>query len=328
VKENSKYIMRITGDNDIGRKQLDYFIDVNSKYPVIATTSMLMTTGVDAKTTKLIVLDKNINSMTEFKQIIGRGTRLLPEEDKNYFTIMDFRNISRHFADPDFDGEPIQEEEYSPGEKLEILNKPPLEVDIPEFDSPTLKRNNKFYVDGVEVTILNERVLYYDTDGKLITESIKDYSKKNILNEYATMQEFIHYWTEAEKKDAIAEELLDHGVLLDALRKEVDKDYDDFDMILHVAYDRKPLTKKERVEGVKKKGYLDKYSNICKRVLSDLLDKYMDGGVQDLEDTRILDTAPFDRIGSPKKIAKYFGGKKEFMLAVKELQNEIYSVNN
>lgn len=326
VKENAKYIMRITGDNDEGKRQLDYFIDVESKYPTIATTSKLMTTGVDAKTTKLIVLESNINSMTEFKQIIGRGTRLLPEYDKNYFTIMDFRGVSRLFADPDFDGEPLPDDDYEPSSgKTGIDIEPPIIP--PGFEPPTREPVKKFYVKGVEVKIINERVLYYDNDGKLITESIKDYSKRNILNEYATLEEFIHFWTESEKKEAISKELLEHGVLLDALRKESDKDLDDFDLILHVAFDRKPLTKKERVEGVRNKGYLEKYSDTCKTVLSELLNKYMDGGVQDLEDTRILDTAPFDRIGSAKKIAKYFGGKNQYILAVKELQNEIYSVN-
>ncbi|MGD9581801.1 MAG: EcoAI/FtnUII family type I restriction enzme subunit R, partial [Vampirovibrionia bacterium] len=314
VKENVKYIMRITGDNDEGKRQLDYFIDLESKYPTLVTTSKLMTTGVDAKTTKLIVLESNINSMTEFKQIIGRGTRLLPDYDKNYFTIMDFRGVSRLFADPGFDGEPIPDDDYEPGEGSGGIDiEPPILP--PGFEPPTSGLIKRFYVKGVEVKIINERVLYYDVNGKLITESIKDYSKRNILNEYATMEEFIHYWTETERKEAISQELLEHGVLLEALRKESEMDYDDFDLILHVAYDRKPLTKKERVEGVKKKGYLDKYSETCKMVLSDLLDKYMDGGVQDLEDTRILDTAPFDRIGSPKKIAKYFGGKNQYLLA-------------
>lgn len=317
VKENPKYIMRITGDNPEGKAQLDYFIDVQEKYPNIATTSKLLTTGVDSKTTKLIVLDSNINSMTEFKQIIGRGTRLYPELDKKYFTIMDFRGVSRLFADPDFDGQPLSDQ-FNPDdkEKRETTDrKPPVE-----------DKYKKYRVNGVEVKIINERVQYYDVNGDLITESVKDYSRRNILNEFATMDNFIHFWSDAERKDAISEELLEKGVLLDALRDESGKDYDDFDLILHIAYDKKPLTKKERVENVKKKGYLNKYEGVCQEVLSALLDKYMDGGVEDLEDTRILDNAPFDKIGSPKKIAKYFGGKKQYILAVRELQSNIYEV--
>jgi type I restriction enzyme R subunit len=266
--------------------------------------------------------------MTEFKQIIGRGTRLYPEFDKNYFTIMDFRGVSRLFADPDFDGEPIQDDEFETGQTNGGTTIVDPDGESTVFTPPSSGKFKRYYVRGVLVQIINERVSYYDVNGNLITESVKDYSKRNILNEYATMEEFIHYWTESERKEAISKELLDHGVLLDALREETGKDYDDFDLILHVAFDRKPLTKKERVEGVKKKGYLNKYSDVCKMVLSDLLDKYMDGGVQDLEDTRILDTAPFDRIGSPKKIAKFFGGKQQFIMAVKELQNEIYQVSN
>ncbi len=324
VKENSKYIMRITGDNPEGKAQLDYFIDANEKYPTIATTSKLMTTGVDSKTTKLIVIDSNINSMTEFKQIIGRGTRLYPDMDKKYFTIMDFRGVSRHFADPDFDGEPIPDDDFDPdGREPGEPTKPPIDGP-PDFEPPINEKNKKYYVKGVQVKIINERVQYYDVNGKLITESIKDYSKRNILNEYATMDEFIGYWTKQERKEAIIDELLEHGVLLEALRDESGKDFDDFDLILHVAFDKKPLTKKERVENVKKQGYLYKYDEVCQEVLSGLLDKYMDGGVQDLEDTRILENAPFDKIGSPRKIAKLFGGKSSYLMAVKELQNHIY----
>lgn len=327
VAENPKYIMRITGDNQEGKDQLDYFIDANEKYPTIVTTSKLMTTGVDAKTCKLIALDNNINSMTEFKQIIGRGTRLVPDYDKFYFTIMDFRNATRLFAEPDFDGKPIKvfepEEGEDPGKEPEdgFDEGTPIDVTVDPID-PTIRF--KIRVNGVYVTIINERVQYYDKDGKLITESIKDFTKRNILNEYATLDDFIHMWTSSEKKAAIIEELMEHGVLLDALREESQKDIDDFDLILHVAFDKKPLTKKQRVEHVKKKGYLDKYSDICRNVLSALLDKYMDGGIQDLEDTRILENSPFDKLGSAKKIATYFGGKEAYLFAVKELQNMIY----
>lgn len=317
VSENVKYVMRITGDNPEGKAQLDNFIDINEKYPTIVTTSKLMTTGVDAKTTKLIVLDSNINSLTEFKQIIGRGTRLVPTHDKFYFTIMDFRNATKLFADEKFDGNPEIDEDYGPKGSMG----PNDEVNPPSEES---NPQNKIRVNGVAVTILNERVQYLDHNGKLISESVKDYTKRNILNEYGTLDDFIHMWTESERKAVIKEELFDRGVLLDAIREESQKDIDDFDLILHIAFDQKPLTKKQRVEGVKLKGYLDKYSDVCRDVLSSLLDKYMDGGIQDLEDTRILENAPFDRIGSARKIAKLFGGKDAYVAAVKELQTQIY----
>jgi len=325
VMENPKYIMRITGDNPEGKAQLDYFIDINEKYPTIVTTSKLMTTGVDVKTCKLIVLDNNINSMTEFKQIIGRGTRLYPEYGKEYFTIMDFRNACRLFADPEFDGEPVViidggdgGEGWDPAEPGDI-------VDPPGFEPPIIGDEPvKYRVKDVPVKIINERVQYYDKDGKLITESIKDYNKRNILDEYATLDEFLSAWTNAEKKQAIIEELQERGVLLGALKEESGKDLDDFDLILHIAYDKKPLTKQERVNHVRKKGYLYKYSEVCQEVLTVLLDKYMNEGISELEDTRVLDNAPFDRIGSPKKIAKLFGGKEEYMKAVEELKRAIY----
>lgn len=330
VKENPKYIMRITGDNPEGKAQLDNFQDVHEVYPTIVTTSKLMTTGVNTKTTKLIVLDSNINSMTEFKQIIGRGTRLYPEHGKSYFTILDFRGVSRLFADPDFDGDPAfiyepkeDEVDWTVREEDGIYDI----LDDEPHDHPEESRDNRKYrIRGLDVSIVNERVQYYDIDGKLITESIKDYSKRNILGEFATMDEFLHYWTNSERKEKIIEELQEHGVLLEALREESGKDIDDFDLILHVAYDKKPLTKKERVERVKKKGYLYKYSDVCQEVLSVLLEKYMDGSVVELESTKTLQNAPFDKLGSPKSIAKLFGGRTGYLNAVKELQNEIYNV--
>jgi type I restriction enzyme, R subunit len=337
VAQNPKYIMRITGDNPEGKAQLDYYIDPNEKYPTIVTTSKLMTTGVDCKTTKLIVLDSNINSMTEFKQIIGRGTRLYPEFGKNYFTIMDFRDVCRLFADPAFDGDPVVIIEGGDGGEGWNPNPPVIGGDgdepiggepmPPVGPTPPKPPFRKVRVRGVDVTILNERVQYYDKDGKLITESIRDYSKRNILNDYATMDDFIHMWTISEKKQVIIEELQEHGVLLDSLRQESGKVIDDFDLILHVAFDKKPLTKKERIDNVIKKGYLAKYSPVCQQVLSALLDKYMDGGISELEDTRILDNAPFDRFGSPRKIASQFGGKNEYVFAVRELQNQIYQTS-
>lgn len=339
VAENPKYIMRITGDNPIGKAQLDYFIDINEKYPAIVTTSRLLTTGVDCKTCQLIVLDNVINSVTEFKQIIGRGTRLYPDYGKEYFTIMDFRDACRLFADPAFDGDPVViidggdgGDEWDPTrpDEPEIPDYP---IDTGEtFDQPVIfdppigpgGSPVKYRVRGVPVKILNERVQYYDKDGKLITESIKDYSKRNILEEYATLDEFLRAWSSADKKKAIIEELQERGVLLDALKEQSGKDFDDFDLILHIAYDKKPLTKRERVNQVKKQGYLYKYSEVCQEVLSALLDKYMNEGINELEDTRVLDNWPFDRIGSPNKIAGLFGGREAYIQAVKELKRAIY----
>ena len=336
VSQNPKYIMRITGDNPEGKAQLDYFIDANEQYPSIVTTSKLMSTGVDVKTCKLIVLDNNINSMTEFKQIIGRGTRLYPEYGKEYFTIMDYRNACRLFADPDFDGDPVVIIEGGDGgvgwnpedttigdDTIEPINtNDPVEFVPPVSD----EFQTKHHVHGVSVNIINERVQYYDKNGKLITESITDYSRKNILNEYATLDEFLSAWTTVDKKKAIIDELIDQGVLLEALKEKSGKEIDDFDLILHIAFDKKPLTKQERVSHVKKNDYFNSYSKICQEVLNALLEKYMNEGIGELEDTRILDNAPFDRIGSPKKIAKLFGGREGYILAVKALESEIYAI--
>ena len=329
VAENSKYVMRITGDNAEGKAQLDYFIAEDSPYPVIVTTSKLMTTGVDCKTCKLIVLDNNINSMTEFKQIIGRGTRLKPDYGKEYFTIMDFRNACRLFADPEFDGDPIVVIDDG-GDNPEVPNDNPPVTDDPPYngngggDEPS-EPHHKFRVRGVEVTILNERVQYYDKDGKLITESVTDYSKKNILGEYATLDSFLRAWNSEEKKQAIIDELQERGVLLEALREASgNKDIDDFDLICHIAYDKAPLTKAERANNVRKRGYLYKYSGLAQEVLSALLDKYMNEGIQDIENIEILSNDPFRQFGTPMRIAKLFGGKAGYKKAVKELQDEIY----
>ncbi len=338
VAKNPKYIMKITGDNPEGKAQLDYFIDVNEQYPAVVTTSKLLTTGVDVKTCKLIVLDTNVNSQTEFKQIIGRGTRLYPDYGKEYFTIMDFRDCCRLFADPEFDGDPVViidagdgGEGWNPADGDEGYDtaQEPGDVifDPPGFEPPGFEAGAvKYRVRGVDVRILNERVQYYDKDGKLITESIKDYSKRNILDEYATLDEFLRAWTAADKKQAIIEELKDRGVLLDALREDAGKDLDDFDLILHIAFDKKPLTKQERINQVKKQDYLYKYSAVCQQVLSALMDKYMNEGIGELEDTRVLANAPFDRMGNPRKIAKLFGGKEAYIAAVNELKRKIYEI--
>ena len=355
--QNEKYIMRITGDNDEGKAQLENFIDEEMKYPVIAVTSKLMTTGVDAKMCKLIVLENNINSMTEFKQIIGRGTRLLEEYGKTYFTIMDFRNASRLFADPDFDGKPevvidIDEDDpvYDPVPDPELPTELPTDGgkqnpedggnngevkedggkygpgDIPPFgEGEGEDKPRKYYVGDITVKVLSERVQYVDKDGKLITESLIDYTKKNILQQYSRLDDFLRTWTTAEKKQAIIEELQDDGVLLDAVREELGKtELDDFDLICHIAYDKAPLTKKERAENVKKRHYLYKYSDTAQKVIEALLDKYSNDGIKDIEDTKVLELKEFAQIGSPLKIVKAFGGKEAYQKAVQELENEIY----
>lgn len=346
--ENDRYIMRITGDNDIGKAQLENFIDEESTYPVIAVTSKLMTTGVDAKMCKLIVLENNINSMTEFKQIIGRGTRLLEDYGKTYFTIMDFRNASRLFADPDFDGKPEVVIDLGGDDPVDEPDTPTDEgeegtgedtgtdgvkeddgeygtCDTPPFDDEGEDKPRKYYVGDVTVRVLSERVQYVDKDGKLITESLIDYTKKNILQQYSRLDEFLRTWTEAEKKQAIIDELQDDGVLLEAVRQELGKtELDDFDLICHIAYDKAPLTKKERAENVKKRHYLYKYSDVAKEVIEALLDKYANDGIKEIEDTKVLQLKEFAKIGSPMKIVKAFGGKEAYLKAVQELENEIY----
>lgn len=333
VKENNKYIMRITGDNDEGKAQLDNFIDPASKYPTIVTTSKLMTTGVDAQTCKLIVLDSNINSMTEFKQIIGRGTRIKEEYGKQYFTIMDFRGVTRLFADPDFDGDPVviyEPEEgetiVPPGTEGGIAGYPSGNSGEGEFEEGDEKSGRvKYVVDDVGVMVVNERVEYYDKDGKLVTESLKDYTRKNIRKEYADLNQFINRWNSEEKKTAILKELEEKGVFFDAIKEEVGKDLDDFDLILHLAFDQKPLTRKERADNVKKRDYFGKYSDIAREVLEALLDKYMNEGISELESIEILKLDPFTEIGTPTKIIKSFGGRDKYIQTVKELEEQIYA---
>lgn len=326
VAENPNYIMRITGDNKEGKTQLDNFIDVESKYPTITTTSKLMTTGVDCKTCKLIVLDSNISSMTEFKQIIGRGTRLNPSYGKEYFTIMDFRNVSRLFADPDFDGEPVVVYEPKDGEDITPPEIYPPDDGDGNGGNAVYEEPIKYRLSDVDVKVINERVQYYDKDGKLVTESLKDYSKKGILNIYTDLDEFLKKWNEEDKKSVISKELEEEGIPLEALRKEVGKeDIDDFDLICHVAYDKKPLTRAERVNNVKKRGYLYKYSEQAQKVLEALLDKYATEGIKDLNDTKLLEFKPFDKFGNPMKIVKLFGNKKRYMEAIHELESNLYA---
>jgi type I restriction enzyme R subunit len=332
---NGKYIMQITGDNAEGKAELDNFILPESKYPVIVTTSKLLSTGVDAQTCKLIVLDKRIESMTEFKQIIGRGTRINEAYDKAYFTIIDFRKATEMFADKDFDGEPVQI--YKPKEGEPVV--PPDEdegasgegemiVDEGVQIGPTGKgvRRTKYYVGDVEVRLVSERVQYYGKDGKLITESLNDYTRKAVQKNFASLDDFLNCWTNADKKQAIIEELEHEGVLLEALADEVGKDFDVFDLVCHVAFGQKPLTRRERAENVKKRNYFAKYEEKARAVLEALLDKYADEGLNNIEDPKVLKVQPFDKYGTPLEIIQSFGGRDNFFEAVRELEENIYSV--
>lgn len=330
VKEDSRYVMRITGDDEEGKAQLDNFIDPASKYPTIVTTSKLMTTGVDVQTCKLIVLDSNIGSMTEFKQIIGRGTRIKEEYGKQFFTIMDFRGVTRLFADEDFDGDPVVI--FEPDEDEGVV--PPEDIKYPgdTKDGDASGTGNmdgekriKYIIDDVEVSVVNERVEYYDKDGKLVTESLKDYTKKSIREKYVSLDDFIKRWNSESKKAVIIEELRERGVLLESIREEVDNDLGDFDLILHLAFDQKPLTRRERAENVKRKDYFAKYSDTSKEVLEALLEKYTKEGIEELESMQILKLDPFSGMGSPSKIIKEFGGREKYIEIVRDLKNEIYA---
>lgn len=326
VKENPDYIVRITGSDTYGKSKLDYFISVSAPYPVIATTSKLLSTGADCKMTKLIVLDEMISSMTEFKQIIGRGTRLREKEGKNHFVVMDFRNVTRLFSDPEWDGPLEIVDGYDPQHKPAA--KPPKQGNGDDTDPPPTV--DKYVVDqnGCDVHIIGKRVEVYDTDGKLLRqESIVDYTKSNILGKYASLDNFIHQWTAQEKKHAIRELLEQQGIDLEQMKVEQNMtDVDDFDFICHVAFDQKPLTRRERANNVKKRDFLSKYSGVAREVLEALLDKYMNSGVYEIEKTEILQLDPFKKYGKPSKIATYFGGKTGYLNAVKELEEELYKV--
>ena len=324
VKENPDYCVRITGSDDYGKSKLDYFISVSAKYPVIATTSKLLSTGADCKMTKLIVLDEMIGSMTEFKQIIGRGTRLREKEGKTHFVVMDFRNVSRLFADPDWDG-PIEiDDDFDPennpkGGKTKKGGDgtPPN----PPAIKPIVDRN------GCKVEIIHKTVSVYDTNGKLLRqESIVDYTKENIRGEYATLDAFIREWRKDPKKDKIQSILLERGIDIKQLKKEQDmEEVDDFDFICHIAFNQKPLTRKERADNVKKQDFFSRYNGVAKEVLEALLDKYMNKGITEITTTEVLRLDPFMKLGKPSKIASYFGGKDGYKHAVEELQNAIYN---
>lgn len=324
VQKNPDYVVRITGSDTYGKSKLDYFISVREKYPIIATTSKLLSTGSDCKMTKLIVLDEMIGSMTEFKQIIGRGTRLREKEGKTHFVVMDFRNVSRLFADPDWDGPIEMDEDFNPKSGSGKNTKPPVgpgpdPVD-PKQPKPIVNR------DGCQVKIVYKTVSVYDANGKLLRqESIIDYTKENILGVYASLDNFIRKWSAEEKKEKIRGLLREQGIDLETLKEDQGmSDVDDFDFICHVAFDKKPLTRKERAENVKKRDFLNKYSGAAREVLEALLDKYMNTGIYEIEKTEILKLDPFMKMGKPQKIASYFGGKDGYLKAVKELENAIY----
>ncbi len=323
IKKNPDYVVRITGSDEYGKKKLDYFISVSSPYPVIATTSKLLSTGADCKMTKLIVLDEMIGSMTEFKQIIGRGTRLREKEGKTHFVVMDFRNVTRLFSDPDWDGPIMIDEGFEPN-KQNNQSKEPSEVNLIEKEY-----NQKPFVDknGCKVEIIHKMVSVYDTDGKLLKqESIVDYTKENIRGEYASLDNFINKWSAEEKKETIRNLLYEHGIDLEPLKAEQNMtDVDDFDFICHVAFDKKPLTRKERANNVKKRDFFSKYSGVAREVLEALLDKYMNTGIYEIEKTEILKLEPFSKMGKPAKIAAYFGGKNGYIEAVKDLETAIYN---
>lgn len=348
VKENYKYVMRITSDPDDSKGELDNFINPEERYPVIATTSKLMTTGIDAQTCKLIVLDSNINSMTEFKQIIGRGTRINEEFDKRFFTIMDCRNVTDLFADPAFDGDPVMIKHVDGSKELtdddiqtegeDIIDPEtgkPVEfephADV-SYETPEIiaggdiiaEPARKIYVAGVNVTILNERVQHLDAEGKLITESLRDYTKRNLLKEFRTLDEFLSRWNKVAKKNVLLKELEDHGVILENLQEEVKKDLDIFDLICHVAWDRPALTRKERAEQVKRKNYFAMYGEKARQVLDALLDKYASEGIENIEELSVLKVIPFNKLGTPAEIVGFFGGKDGYLKAIKELEQELY----
>ncbi|MDP1690114.1 MAG: type I restriction-modification enzyme R subunit C-terminal domain-containing protein, partial [bacterium] len=330
VCEHGNYVVRITGNDEQGVKELDKFIDPESPYPVIATTSKLLTTGVDTQTVSLIVIDQNINSMIEFKQIIGRGTRVREDYGKMFFTIMDFRGATELFADPMFDGFPVVI--YKVKEKDPIV--PPETGDNPIIDYGPPGAGTgiiadapiKYYPLGVEVKVINERVQYMDERGKLITESLKDYTKRNILKEYASLDKFLNAWTKAEQKEVIINELEAHGVFFNELATEVGKDLDAFDLVCHVAWGKRPLTRRQRAENARKQDYFAKYEGKARKVIDALLEKYADQGITAIDDIGDLTVSPFDDFGTPYEIVNViFGGREQYLFAVSQVQQALYA---
>jgi type I restriction enzyme R subunit len=358
VQENRKYVMRITGDEQEGKAELDNFINPEERYPVIATTSKLMTTGVDAQTCKLIVLDQRIQSMTEFKQIIGRGTRINDDYNKHWFTILDFKKATELFADPDFDGDPVKvyqpkaddpinpdadeaddgsepdehpcaedAEDYSAGPESTWENDDGNTSGGEEKETGRPKRI-KYVVGNVEVAVIAERVQYLGPDGKLITESLRDFTRKQVKEQYASLNDFLRRWHQADRKQVIIDELTEQGVIWDDLIKDVSKklgaEPDPFDVICHIVYDQPPLTRKERAEQVRKNNYFSQYQGASRQVLDALLQKYTDTGIESIEDVKILTLAPFSQIGAPMELIQAFGGKPGYTEAVRSLEQELY----
>ena len=345
VSENDKYIMQITGDNLEGKRELDSFTNPEAKYPVIVTTSELMTTGVDAQTCKVIVLDSNINSMTKFKQIIGRGTRINEEFDKRYFTILDFRNATDLFADKEFDGDPIR---VKPIDQNADLSNIANEIDDQEviideisneeicFQAPQIRqpieykeglekdKRQKIYVKGIDVSLLVSREMYFDKNGQSIITSLTDHTKGIIQEQFISLNDFLKKWNSADRKEAIIKELEEQGVLIEALSQAVDKKLDLFDLICHIVYDQPPLTRKERAENVKKRNYFTKYGEQARKVLESLLNKYADEGIENIESMEVLRVSPLVEFGSVMEITNIFGGKEQYLQALRELENELY----
>ena len=337
-----KYVVQITGDNAEGKRELDNFIDPEKTYPVIATTSKLMSTGVDAQTCKLIVLDQTIKSMTLFKQIIGRGTRLREDLGKTWFTILDFKRATELFADKDFDGEPVQVYEPQPGDPVQPPEPPPAPLhpaDDPSALAPTDPLGplvtgpggdepKKYIVGGqVTVAVARERVQYLNAQGKLVTESLRDYTRINLLKKYDSLDQFLQTWQQADRKAALLQELEGQGVLLDALADEVGKDLDPFDLLLHVAYDQPPLTRRERAQRVKKRNAFTQYGPVARKVLDALLDKYADEGITTIESNEVFKLQPFTDLGSPVELVRSFGGRPQYLSALQALQQELYATH-
>ena len=350
--QNNEYIMKITGDDDLGKSELYNFTTPKEKYPTLVTTSKLLTTGVDCKTCEFIVIDSEISSMIEFKQILGRGTRIREDYNKLYFTLIDFRDVSRLFADKDFDGEPVKIKDVSSGDDIPLEDDEDVDAGIDTDDINSLEDNNvnddenstginsslfddtnenkvkKYYLDDVEVKVLNSRVQYYGEDGKLITESLKDYTKKNMRKEFSNLDDFLRKWTEEGKRAEIEAHLLDKGIFLEELEDEVGKDMDVFDLICHIAFDMPPLTRKERANNVKKRNYFGKYSETAQGVINKLLEKYENEGINNIDDVKILKLPEFEEFGSQLEIVKKgFGGKKKYEMAIKELVHELYTIS-
>ena len=347
--KSDTYIVRITGDDPVAKGYLEDFINPEAPFPVIATTSKLMSTGTDTQTCKLICLDANIGSMTEFKQIIGRGTRINEDYGKLYFTIIDFRNVTDKFADKDFDGAPVKIKETQQDDTLsetcidEDSGDEQIDPDTGEhivFDEdyerddtgetvaepePPYGPKPKVYINGVDVSILSERKQYLDANGQLITTSVKEYCKTGIVQSYRSLDHFLQTWNSADKKKVIIEELEAQGIIFEELKEEIKSDLDVFDLICHIAWDAPALTRKERVENVRKRNYWAKYGENARRVLNALLDKYAETGIENIEEMQVLTIEPLKNLGTPAEIVKIFGGKEKFLAALKELENEIYA---